>query len=121
MQMISCPVLKVAMAESASARMAVEKGEKRTYHKRHCGIHFLPDGQIVNNTHNMKSDPSLGGVNSESTDTGILYLNPQTPNWSLAEKFAELSPGDRTEICDDQGHGTEALCRSALNISTTIK
>ncbi|XP_035032472.1 zinc finger protein 648 [Hippoglossus stenolepis] len=121
MQMISCPTLKVSMAENASARMAVEKGEKRTYHKRHCGINFHPDGQIVNNTHNMKSDPSLGGtsVNSESTDTGILYLNPQTPNWSLAEKFAELSPGDKTGICDDQDHSTEALsqCTKYLDIN----
>ncbi|XP_069007187.1 zinc finger protein 648 [Embiotoca jacksoni] len=97
-----------------SNRTVAEKRSKRKCPGRHCATHSPPDGQI-SNTHNVKTDSSFGsifvGIDSfaKRNDTGILYLNPQTPKWSLVEKFAELSPGDETESSDDQDHDTELL------------
>ncbi|XP_044055030.1 zinc finger protein 648 [Siniperca chuatsi] len=117
--MISSPTAQVTMADEISPRMSdravVENRSKRKHQGRHCVTPSLPDGQIFINTHNVNTDSSFGGVCvgmnslSESSDTGILYLNPQTPNWSLAEKFAELSPAEETGLNDDQDHSSREL------------
>lgn len=119
-QMISCLAAQAAMADEIPRGMSdgqvVEKRSKRKHQERHCVTPSLPDGQILINTHNVTTGSSVDsicvGVNllSESNDTGILYLNPQEPNWSLVEKFAELSPGGNTGLNDDQGRsGRESL------------
>ncbi len=114
MRMISRPT--VTMAEEFSPLMSdravIEKRNKKKHQERHCVPPSLPDGQILIDTPNVKTDSSFGGICavvnslSESSDTGILYLNPQTPNWSLVEKFAELSPGEETGLNDDQDHSS---------------
>lgn len=115
--MISCPTVQVTMAEEMSTQMTeravVIKRSTRKHQDWHCVSQSLPSGQSSGN--NVKTDCSFGnictGMNSfsESTDTGILYLNPQTPNWSLVEKFAELSPGDESGLNDDQDDSSREL------------
>ncbi|XP_023272276.1 zinc finger protein 648-like [Seriola lalandi dorsalis] len=115
MQTISCPTIEVTVAEEMSSGMADEKGNKGKHQERHCGTPSLQDGQFVSSTHAVKTDPSFDGVCvdvnllSESSDAGILYLNPQTPNWSLVEKFAELTPREEMGVCDNQEHSGRAL------------
>ncbi|XP_033477660.1 uncharacterized protein znf648 [Epinephelus lanceolatus] len=103
----------VNMADEISPLMSdgevAEKRSNRKHAERQCDTPSLPHGRILIDTHHLKTDSSFDGICgmnslSESSDTGILYLNPQTPNWSLVEKFAELSPGEETE--DDQDHGS---------------
>ncbi|XP_044218255.1 zinc finger protein 771 [Thunnus albacares] len=117
MQVISCPTIKLTMAEEMSPKMTEKAGvlkrSKRKHQERHYVTQSLPSGQISGN--NVKTDSSFGGFCtgmdslSESTDTGILYLNPQTPNWSLVEKFAELSPGHESGLNDDQDNSSGEL------------
>ncbi|AWP11490.1 putative zinc finger protein 648-like isoform 2 [Scophthalmus maximus] len=117
MRMISCQTINVAMSEQTSARMVVDKGNTRKHQGRPRGTRSPTDGQILSSTHNVNADPSPGGifagVNSPtvSGDTGILYLNPQTPNWSLAEKFADLSPVEKAGVCDERDRSAQALSR----------
>lgn len=91
-----------------SDRQVDEKRSKRKHQERHCVTPSLPNRQILISAHSVKADSSFGsicvGMNSlsENGDAEILYLNPQTPKWSLVEKFAELSPGDETGLNDDQ-------------------
>ncbi|XP_047442642.1 zinc finger protein 648 [Mugil cephalus] len=98
-----------------SNKKVLEKGSKRKHQGRHCADYFSPDPHILRNTHSVKADSSFGSIcvsvdpHSENTDTGILYLNPQTPNWSLVEKFSELSAEEEAEINDDQDSDREVL------------
>ncbi|XP_038572715.1 zinc finger protein 648 [Micropterus salmoides] len=124
MQMISPPTAKVTMADEISLQMsekaAVEKRSRRKHKGRHSVTPSVPEGQILIDTHNVKADSSSDGVcvgmNSllESSETGILYLNPQTPNWSLVEKFAELSPEEEREANDDQDHSSQELLQYTI-------
>uniref|UniRef100_A0A3Q1GGG0 Zinc finger protein 648 n=1 Tax=Acanthochromis polyacanthus TaxID=80966 RepID=A0A3Q1GGG0_9TELE len=106
------------MAEEMSLQtcnMAAEKRSKRKRQTRRSVTHLPPDGHLISGTPNMKPDTSFGsicismGSLTESSDAGTLYLNPQTPNWSLVEKFAELSPGEETEITNDRDDNRELL------------
>uniref|UniRef100_A0A3B5L4X2 Zinc finger protein 648 n=1 Tax=Xiphophorus couchianus TaxID=32473 RepID=A0A3B5L4X2_9TELE len=62
------------------------------------------------NPDNVKMYSSLHGVCAgedllaDSKDNGVLYLNPQTPNWSLVERFAELSPAEEVKMPVKQVH-----------------
>ncbi|XP_078115570.1 uncharacterized protein znf648 [Sander vitreus] len=126
MQMISCPITQMAMADEISPRMSdrevVEKISNRKHEERNCVTPSLPDGQILINAHHVKTDTSFGGICSmnlfsESSDTGILYLNPQTPNWSLVEKFAELSQREGTGFKDDKDPSSRGFlqCTKPIN------
>ncbi|CAK6956319.1 zinc finger protein 771 [Scomber scombrus] len=105
------------MAEEISKEMTeravVLKRSKRKHLERSCVTRSLLSGQILGN--NVKTDSSFGNVCAsidtlpESTDTEILYLNPQTPKWSLVEKFAELSQLDESGLDDDQEHISREL------------
>ncbi|XP_075997624.1 uncharacterized protein znf648 [Genypterus blacodes] len=112
MQMISCIPIKVTMADSVSPWSCDRMGVKQNLCKRkkcqdkHCVSHSLTDDHIFINTQNANRDSSFDnmclGINSfsESSETGLIYLNPQTPNWSLVEKYAGLSSGEETELDD---------------------
>lgn len=111
MQMILCLDAQVTMADETSPGTSDRQQQKRSEEKhqeRRCTTPSPPDGQILISTRKTAADSSLGsvcvGVNSlpESSDTGILYLNPQVPKWCLVEKFSELSPGDETPLHDDE-------------------
>ncbi|XP_039668459.1 zinc finger protein 501 [Perca fluviatilis] len=124
MQMISCPTTQVAMADEISPRMSDREGVEKISNRKHQERNFvtpsLPDGQILINTHHVKTDTSFGGICgmnllSESSDTGILYLNPQTPNWSLVEKFAELSPGEGTGFKDDKDPSSQGFLQCTID------
>lgn len=110
MQMISSQNV-VTMAKEMSLQMSncivAEKSTERKHQEGNCVTHSIPEGQIDSNTRNVESDSSCEGVCvgmdsfSESSDSGILYVNPQTPNWSLVQKFAQLLPGEGTGDCED--------------------
>lgn len=107
-----------------SDRAVVEKKSNRKHQERHCVTPSLPDGQILMNTHHVKTDSSFGGICgmsslSESSDAGILYLNPQTPKWSLVEKFAELSPGEETGFEHDRDQGGRGLLQCTKHIENS--
>ncbi|XP_051233276.1 zinc finger protein 648 [Dicentrarchus labrax] len=131
MQMISCLTSQVTMADEISPGMSdravVGKISQRKHQERHCVTPSLPDGQILINTNTVKTDSSFGGIFvgmnsfSESSDTGILYLNPLTPKWSLVEKFAELSPGEETGINDDEDSSSEELLQCTKYIEKKNK
>uniref|UniRef100_A0A672GPT7 Zinc finger protein 648 n=1 Tax=Salarias fasciatus TaxID=181472 RepID=A0A672GPT7_SALFA len=111
-------IMAEQMSQHISSRTAAEKPSKRKHQGKSSASLSRPDGQIINNTNNVQTDSMLGGIClgtdtlAESSDSGVLYLNPQTPNWSLVEKFAELSPGDQTETSVGRDHGTEAAHRA---------
>lgn len=110
MQVISTQSV-VTMADEMSPQMSnctvVEQNVKRKHQERHCVTQSIPERKIESSTHTVKTDSSCGGVCvnmdtfSESGDTGILYLNPETPNWSLVQQFAHLSPREGTGDCED--------------------
>ncbi|KAM7410592.1 hypothetical protein PAMA_001837 [Pampus argenteus] len=95
MQMISCLTVQVTMSEEMPPSQKTEGANviKRSKRKQHDVTQSLPCGQISGD--HVKTDSSC-------TDTGVLYLNPQTPSWCLVEKFAELSPEDEPGLNDDQ-------------------
>ncbi|XP_033181840.1 zinc finger protein 648 [Anabas testudineus] len=80
-----------------------EKCVERKHQENHCLAHSFREGQLDSNTQYVETDSSCGGLDSfsESSDAGILYVNPQTPNWSLVHQFAQLSPGEGTGDCED--------------------
>ncbi|KAK1896526.1 Zinc finger protein 648 [Dissostichus eleginoides] len=117
-----CSTPQVTTADEISPRLSgmavVEKRSNREHQEKHCVS--LPEGQVLVNTHHLKPDSSFGGIwamnsLSESSDTGILYLNPQTPKWSLVEKFAELSQGEDS-FQDAPEHQTRGLLQRTKQI-----
>lgn len=118
-QMVSCLTAQAEMADEfspgVSDRQVAEKRSKSKCEERDCFAPSLPRAQILINTHSVTTGLSFGsicvGMNllSESSDTGILYLNPQEPEWSLVEEFAELSS------TENPGHKDDEDCRMKSN------
>ncbi|KAM6938850.1 uncharacterized protein znf648 [Lycodopsis pacificus] len=112
------------MADEISPRTSdrpVEKRSNRKHRERHSVTSPLSGGQLLMNPSHVKTDSSFDaicGTNSlsESCEAGILYLNPQTPNWSLVEKFAELSPGEFTGFKDVMDNSSQGLSQCTTRI-----
>uniref|UniRef100_A0A3Q2E5E4 Zinc finger protein 648 n=1 Tax=Cyprinodon variegatus TaxID=28743 RepID=A0A3Q2E5E4_CYPVA len=93
------------------------KRSKKKPQVRICVTHSLSDGHNVSNSDNLKSQTSFGtactdeDLLAESFENGVLYLNPQTPDWSLVERFAELSSEEEVEVPMKQVHsGSMSPC-----------
>ncbi|XP_068446203.1 zinc finger protein 648 [Clinocottus analis] len=105
-------------------RPVIEKRSNRKHQERHSVASSLSDEQLPTDPQRTKPDAAFSGtcgVNSlsESCDTGILYLNPQTPNWSLVEKFAELSPGELTGFRDEPDDSSRVLLQYTKRTENT--
>ncbi|KAM3619379.1 uncharacterized protein V6R79_007166 [Siganus canaliculatus] len=100
------------ISQRRSTRPAVERRSIRKHQESHC-IPPHPDREP--STDSVTPDSSCGSVCAstglllDSTEDGILYLNPQAPDWSLVERFAELSSGKEKGLHSDQVHSCPEL------------
>ena len=87
------------ISQGLSDRKAVEKRIKKLNPETRVATP-PPDELFLINTQNVKVDCSFGSICvdinliSESSDTGIIYLNPQDPNRSLVEEISGFSSQD---------------------------
>ncbi|XP_056132777.1 zinc finger protein 70 [Lampris incognitus] len=74
------------------------------------------DSLVVSNTNRILDDSSSSSSDNTSllggSDTGMIYLNPQTPNWTLANKFAELTSAEGSGVShgQDNSHPEPSEC-----------
>nr|XP_040039495.1 zinc finger protein 648 [Gasterosteus aculeatus aculeatus] len=105
---------KVTMSDEISPLMLDRKHQERP-----SVTSSPPDGQLLMNPQHARDGSSFGGIcgansHPESCEAGILYVYPQTPNWSLVEKFAELSPS--TAFKDDIDSSSRGLPQCTKHI-----
>ncbi|XP_020348432.1 zinc finger protein 648 [Oncorhynchus kisutch] len=72
---------------------------KNVMNKMHYVSHMPSENATVSTAHKVESDSNPSDNDdtdslSGSSFTGMIYLNPQTPTWTLAEKFTELNSGE---------------------------
>lgn len=105
--------VKVVMAEEVSPQMTDRTAAERLK-LRHCVTTSLAHGQ----EESVVDSDTL--EYSESCDSGILYLNPQTPNWTLAEKCADvLSEEDAVRV--EREHGSRQFqCEKHIMDNRTL-
>ncbi|KAM8874329.1 uncharacterized protein znf648 [Spinachia spinachia] len=113
------------MADETSPLMldkpVVEKRSDRKYRERPSVTSSPPDGQLLMNPQHAKADSSFGGICNtsslpESCEAGVLYVYPQTPDWSLVEKFSELSPTELTGYEDEVDSSSRGLSQCTKHI-----
>ncbi|XP_020354975.2 zinc finger protein 648, partial [Oncorhynchus kisutch] len=80
---------------------------KNLINKMHYVSHVPSESVKVNTAHKVESDSNPSDNDdtdslSGSSYTGMIYLNPQTPTWTLAEKFAGLNSGKDKRLSPNQ-------------------